>query len=495
MNNRDTGDVIIIGTGAGGAAAAHALACAGLRVIILEKGGPLPRDGSTLDVDRVVRRGEFLSREPWLDGSGREFKPEEHFNVGGKTKWYGAALARFAPEEFAADPAHGCRGWPIGYEDLAPYYARAEELLGVRQFDCEPALQRILRRLVRADSAWHSTPLPLALHREISRHTYEAAHFDGFASILDLKGDAECNLLAKIRRLSNVRLETSSEVAQLLPAALDPLRVAGVRLMDGREFYADKVLLAAGALHSPRLLQKFVRDHAPQPLACAAHIGTNLKLHVLTAMVAISPSAKSDLIRKTMLVVHERYPHSSVQALGFDADLIANLIPSIVPRFIAKQVGKRAYGFFLQTEDGSHAANRVIEAEAQGKPTLDYDVARLPAAAAEHRAFTRHLQRSLLQAGMLSFTQRIGLAGTAHACGSLIAGRDPAESVVDADGRVYGLSGLYVVDGSILPRSSRVNPALTIYAWAMRVAEKIAATVQGPRENTTVGGTHERVGA
>ena len=121
-------DAIVIGSGAGGAAAAHRLVGAGWRVLMLEKGAALPADGSTLDVRRVVGNGEFLSREPWIDGQGREFAPEEHFNLGGKTKWYGAAVLRFAPHEFDADPAHQCRGWPIGYRDLAPYYEQAEQL-------------------------------------------------------------------------------------------------------------------------------------------------------------------------------------------------------------------------------------------------------------------------------------------------------------------------------------------------------------------------------
>jgi choline dehydrogenase-like flavoprotein len=46
---------------------------------------------------------------------------------------------------------------------------------------------------------------------------------------------------------------------------------------------------------------------------------------------------------------------------------------------------------------------------------------------------------------------------------------------VDAEGRVHGLDNLYVVDGSVLPRSSRVNPALTIYAWGLRVASKLVS--------------------
>jgi choline dehydrogenase-like flavoprotein len=59
--------------------------------------------------------------------------------------------------------------------------------------------------------------------------------------------------------------------------------------------------------------------------------------------------------------------------------------------------------------------------------------------------------------------------------GSLVTGTDPGSSVVDADGRMRGLHGLYVGDGSVLPRASRVNPALTIYAWGLRLGEHLAS--------------------
>jgi len=83
----------------------------------------------------------------------------------------------------------------------------------------------------------------------------------------------------------------------------------------------------------------------------------------------------------------------------------------------------------------------------------------------------RGLLGALWRCGYPAFAKPIPLGGTAHACGSLIAGEDPLTSVVDASGRVHGMDNLYVVDGSVLPRSSRVNPSLTIYAWALRVAQ------------------------
>ena len=57
-------------------------------------------------------------------------------------------------------------------------------------------------------------------------------------------------------------------------------------------------------------------------------------------------------------------------------------------------------------------------------------------------------------------------------------GSDARHAVVNTRGAVYGIDGLYVVDGSVLPRSSRVNPALTIYAWSLRVAALLSKSLQ-----------------
>jgi choline dehydrogenase-like flavoprotein len=476
-------DAIIVGSGAGGCAAAYKLASAGLRVALLEKGGPLPRDASTLDFEEVVRRGAFRSAEPWSDGRGAVFAPEEHFNVGGKTKWYGAALLRYARNEFDAEPAHQCLPWPISYDELAPYYDEAERLLDVRTFDAEADLARMLAQLQRCAPAWRTQPLQLALKREIVQHPLEAARFDGFASLADLKGDGETAFLARVKHLPGFTLLTGAQVDELIGDRRDPLRIEGVRLHDGRTLYARAVLLAAGALHSPRLLQRYVDRHSEaRSLPGAALVGRNLKLHLLTAVIALSVSAKRDLLRKTTLLLNDALPHSSVQPLGFDGELIGALMPKLLPRAIARELGARAYGFFLQTEDGSHPENRVIDAgQSRGElPVLDYDARRTATALREHRTLVAQFRLALARIGMLAFAQRIGVAGSAHASGTLAAGSDPATSVVGPDGRVHGFDALYVVDGSALPRSSRVNPSLTIYAWSLRAAaslsRKLAAT-------------------
>jgi len=471
-------DYLIIGSGAGGAAAAYRLGQAGARVLLLEKGQPLPRDGSTLDPAQVLRSGAFLSRETWLDRNGHAIYPEEHFNLGGKTKWYGAALLRFGRLELDADPAHRCLPWPIGYEALAPYYEEAERLLAVRQFPVEGDFARIAAGLARRDHGWRSETLALGLAERILESPNEVRHFDGFASVEGLKSDAERCLIDRVTGRANVEVRTGMEAATLLPARDAPRRVAGVQCADGSRFAADAVLLAAGALHSPRLLQLYLADTGlADGLPCAALVGRYYKCHVLTALLALGRRPVRDVLCKTALLLHDAFPHSSVQTLG--GNLAEEIVRAQAPAFaatLAGPVARRAYGLFLQTEDGSHADNRVL-ASRNGPPRIDHDFARLPEARDEHRRLVRTLSGQLLRLGYLPVAKPIPLSGTAHACGTLVAGTDPAASVVDPSGRVHGMDNLYVVDGSILPRSSRVNPALTIYAWSLRVADQLAGSV------------------
>jgi choline dehydrogenase-like flavoprotein len=146
-----------------------------------------------------------------------------------------------------------------------------------------------------------------------------------------------------------------------------------------------------------------------------------------------------------------------------------------VPKFVTNAIGARAFGFFVTTEDGSHPHNRIISGGGDsGIPTADYSLDRLPPAQAEHSKAVADFTRRLLHVGLAGVDRYLGLAGSAHALGSMVTGADPRTSVVDPHGKVHGMEGLYVGDGSVLARSSRVNPALTIYAWGLRLGEHLA---------------------
>jgi choline dehydrogenase-like flavoprotein len=199
-------------------------------------------------------------------------------------------------------------------------------------------------------------------------------------------------------------------------------------------------------------------------------------MHLNSAILGFSPFKDHDVLRKTAVLFNDRFPHSSMQCLGWiDGELLATQVPPEMPRFLDRFLGKRAIGFWATTEDSSSPYNRIISGGPGGKPVMDYSLDRMEKMRKEHEALVDVWIDRLLHAGLVGFEKYMGLAGTAHALGSLVTGDDPAKSVIDPHGKVHGMEGLYVGDGSALPRASRVNPSLTIYAWGLRLGKHLAA--------------------
>ena len=126
-------DVIIIGTGAGGGTLARHLAPSGKRILLLERGGFLPREPQNWQTSEVFVDGRYISPDTWTDNKGKSFQPQVHYYVGGATKLYGAALYRMRKEDFSELRHHGgiSPAWPIPYEEMEPYYTKAEAMYAV----------------------------------------------------------------------------------------------------------------------------------------------------------------------------------------------------------------------------------------------------------------------------------------------------------------------------------------------------------------------------
>ena len=124
-------DVIIIGTGAGGGTLAHKLAPSGKKILLLERGGYLPREPENWDSREVFRKERYLDDELWLDKDGTPYKPHQQYFVGGNTKFYGAILFRLRERDFQEVRHYGgiSPAWPISYADLEPYYAAGRDAL------------------------------------------------------------------------------------------------------------------------------------------------------------------------------------------------------------------------------------------------------------------------------------------------------------------------------------------------------------------------------
>lgn len=481
-----TYEYLIIGSGAGGAAAAYRLAQTGRRVLLIERGEALPQDGSTQDVEMVMRRGSFRSPEPFRFGD-KPARNDEYENLGGKTKWYGATLLRFTADEFGADEAHQCLPWPCAAVEFDRYYEEAERLLGVHIFPVERDLRTLLDRVHRHDANWQEEPQPMGLNPKIVDDPEEVRRFDGFSLRSGYKADAESRLLDPIREMPNVEILTGAAVEELLPDGDEVVRLGGVRCADGRRFFANEILLGAGAMHSCRLLARYVQRHGlAKSLPAGDLIGRNYKCHIGSLILAIAPTAYTDRLRKTVSLRHADFPHSIVQSSAWiDGELIGARLPAWVPRSMIDALGRRAYAFLLMTEEGSHRDNRVTE-DATGTITLDYDHERVRPAIDEHHALRRSFSRALLRAGYYPLRKQVALYSTSHACGTLVATADPARSVVDSHGRVQGMENLWVVDASVFPRIGRGNPALTVFAWGLRVADHLATTVVSTTTTTCI---------
>ncbi|HUM48147.1 MAG TPA: hypothetical protein PLD84_14550, partial [Chitinophagales bacterium] len=126
-------DIIVIGTGSGGGTIAHKLASTGKKILILERGGFIPKEKENWDPSEVVTKGRYRPKEKWFDKDDKPFSPFIHYNVGGNSKMYGAALFRFRQRDFEEVQHYGgtSPAWPFGYDELEPYYTQAEKLYHV----------------------------------------------------------------------------------------------------------------------------------------------------------------------------------------------------------------------------------------------------------------------------------------------------------------------------------------------------------------------------
>src|SRR5690606_20868338 len=180
-------DAVIVGSGAGGGTVAHALADTGARILLLERGGFVPREPENWSPEAVWKARRYRpAGEFWLDvshGSPRRFRPYTHYGVGGNTKFWGSALFRLRREDFLAIQHEDgvSPPWPIDYDELAPWYDAAERLCHVHGDTGDdptepprnpypfPAIQHAPRMAEIVESlrarGLHPSPLPLGLIR------------------------------------------------------------------------------------------------------------------------------------------------------------------------------------------------------------------------------------------------------------------------------------------------------------------------------------------
>src|SRR3954453_20083233 len=270
-------DVIIIGTGAGGGTLAHRLAPTGKKILLLERGGYLPREPENWDTREVFLEERYLSGEQWLDKDGQSFTPHQQYFVGGNTKFYGAILFRLRERDFGEIRHWGgvSPAWPIDYGALAPYYDEAERLYlvhGERGEDPfeppasgpypypavshEPRIQRLHDDLARTGHRPFHLPVGVDLDEtdpEAGR-CVRCDRFDGFPCLADGKADAHVLCVRPALKYPNVTRKTPKgpprprHKVQRLDTDPSGRTVTGV-LTDKGTFTADVVVVACVAVN------------------------------------------------------------------------------------------------------------------------------------------------------------------------------------------------------------------------------------------------------
>ena len=550
-----TVDAVVVGSGPGGAAAADVLTRAGWSVVIVEKGRNHlldPHDPTRLATDFSNDEIKFLSRhflgpDPLLEP--RTFRTTEAegdhsfvgdvnnipSTVGGGGTHADGKVPRFREEDFALETTYGpiegadVADWPLAYADLEPFYAHAEQAIGVAgEAGANPF------------AAWRSGPYPMpsgapmygallsgASAERAGLHPYPAptaansVPYDGrpacnncgfcafFGCPIHAKGDPVA-LLQRALATGNAELVAETFVARV---CTDGRRATGVEVVgpDGavRRIDARHVVIAAGAVETPRLLLLSGFDH---PL-----IGRYFMVHFQTFALGVMPQRLHSERGRAVTHVHDDAvivddaARAAARAAGLPwvrGGLVEHGGPSL-PIMEAKlypwgqahtrlmresPMRDRLWAFTMQGEDLPQATNRV-----DLDPTVR-DVRGFPAPRVTYHPHRHELVASALHGARLvgvledmgatwTMTSASPLVGktdrrgassavpiSRHVMGTTRMGTDPETSVVDPFGRVHGLDNVVVADSSVFVTSAGYGPTLTLVALAARAAAALAGS-------------------
>ena len=515
---RDHYDIIVVGTGPGGASLAQRLAPSGKRILILERGGYLPRGRENWDSRTVFVDAKYQTSETWYNRRGESFQPGLHYFVGGNSKVYGAALFRLRARDFGTIRHQDgiSPEWPLKYDVFEPYYADAERLFHVHgqrgedpnepwssgafphpPVSHEPRIEALAASF-RSDGL-HPFHLPLGilLDEKNGKPTptsicIRCDAFDGFPCLLNGKADAQVvGIDPMLARHDNVTLLTGAYVGALEtdPRGRSVTAVKVTREGVQERYSADIVVVACGALSSALLLLRSANDAHPNGLANRSdQVGRNYMRHNQSVLMALLHQPNETVFQKTLAVSDyyfgapdSEFPLGLIQMCATShADQIrGETLPSwlgFTPDLPFEMMARHSMDFWLSGEDLPRPENRV-SLHRDGRVFLDLEPTGLEA----HRRLKRKLELALKKAGphlallerSLYLGKNIPLGGTAHQAGTARFGTDPAQSVLDLDCKAHEVDNLYVTDASFFPSIGAVNPTLTIIANALRVADRI----------------------
>ena len=343
------------------------------------------------DPRAIFQRGVFRPQKSWVDETGAQFNPGNYYYVGGNTKLYGAVLLRYRVQDFhpIAYREATTPGWPFDYDELEPWYTRAEKLYNVHgalgtddnepppsralpgspQFQPSSAIARVRERIKAV--GLHPFPLPLGV--DIDQWLKRAkTPWDAFPDTGTGKMDAESCGLAEALRHPNVELRENVQVERLLLDS-DGQRLAGVKASvngERKRILGRIVILAAGAVNSAALLLAS-KDEGIANRSDA--VGRHFMNHNCSAILAIDPRTVNNLVYQKTLGINDFYlddgqggpPLGNIQLLGrVTAPILKSNIPR-APEWALSLLSRRAVDWYAMSEDLPNPESRVTLRDGQ----------------------------------------------------------------------------------------------------------------------------------
>jgi choline dehydrogenase-like flavoprotein len=472
---------VVIGSGYGGSICAARLAAAGMTVLVVERGRRLAagelRQTDDLKyiqsiVDVVVASDNVAFRTGKL--------------VGGASIPMDGAHFRTPRKSFEARDAAGRPYWPGAYSRAAldPYYARAEAMLGIRQFGWH--------EVSRAGGLFAKMLDAAGASCDRARMNYTDCVHCGYCA-QGCSFDKKNNMLRTylpVAEAAGAVVRAGAEAAELEPSEGGYL----VRLREGEPVWGERVIVAAGGIHSAALLLRS-RRHLPR---LSSWVGKGFNNNGEHAFLGILPPEFDELSRYWCFQGADNAAVMSFhwfEAEGFTLHPGGGFEPSVFSAaFEAADhpvLPRRAWGMEYKRFVESVYPHRVIGFSALGLADAHRDITvdesgrlDLPQTdRAAHDAYLDRLERIVLEVGARSgvtlfpaVPRKLSGQTSAHLLSACRMAERAEDGVVDPDGEVFGHENLYVCDASVVPYALGVNPALTISAIAERVSERIVAS-------------------
>lgn len=535
--------VVVIGSGASGGMAAWNLTRQGIDVLLLDAGGKFDRSKYWTHVQpwearERAARGEkppqfFLDtkEQPYLTPEQQPFALTRVWGHGGKTNVWGRVSLRLSDLDFKAAARDGWEiPWPIAYADVAPYYDRVEQLIGVcggtddsdvlpgSRFLQPPPAPRCGERLLARAMGKLNIPVVAGRRANMTRPTngFPPCHHCGNCGAGCDTASFFCSadhLLPAALRTGRLEIRSNAVVGRILTDANGLAK--GVQYFDRQtgveqQVLAKVIVLGASCVDSTRILLNSTSDRHPNGLGNGSdvigrYLCEQIRLNVTGYLPALAGTpTRNDRGIGGEHIYMPRFNHRPGRGRdylrGFGAQFWNTGASAVgahggserIPGFGAalKQEIKRRHPAWFEIhpfgEALPYAHNRITvdasKVDRYGLPLLkiDYRVGDNERRMAQHMADT--VEEIVKAAGgeLVNYKRAdLDANGSAiHEHGTCRMGADPKRSALNAFNQMHEVKNVFVVDGSAFPNATEKNPTLTILALSWRATDRLAEEIK-----------------